>query len=333
MTIKVAAVQAAPVWMDARGTLEKTIALIENAGRKDVKLIAFGEVWLPGYPFTIWLQPPMVAMDIVMRHRMNAITVDGPEMTAIRDAARRANCWVMLGFAERDRGSIYCAQALISDRGDLAMTRRKLRPTHMERTVWGEGPVTDIKVVDTPFGKVGGLCCWENIQPVNRQGMYQLGEQIHVACWPSFGMFKGHRPAYALSAEANINESRSYALQGGCFVLAANSIITEDSIDDICMGNDQLRAVVHPGGGAAAVFAPDGFRLTDPIDEHTDGLAIAEIDLMMIEGAKVFADPAGHYYRPDVARHVLEGFAGPLAANPGAAPAPKAAETGIEAAE
>lgn len=316
MTVKVAAVQAAPVWMDAQGTLDKTIALIEEAGRKDIKLLAFGEVWLPGYPFTIWLQPPMVAMDIVMKHRMNAITTDGPEMRAVQDAAKRAGTWVMLGFAERDRGSIYCSQALIDDQGALVMTRRKLRPTHMERTVWGEGPVTDIKVVDTPMGKVGGLCCWENIQPINRQGMYQLGEQIHVACWPSFGMFKGMRQAYALSAEANMTESASYALQGSCFVLAANSIITEESLDEITMGNGDLRAMVHPGGGSAAVFGPDGYRLTDPIDECTDGLAVAEVDLMMIEGAKVFADPAGHYYRPDVARHVLDGHAGPIDANP-----------------
>ncbi len=318
--VKIAAVQAAPVWMDAKGTLDKTIALIEEAGRQDVKLIAFGEVWLPGYPFSIWLNPPMMAMDIVMAHRMNAITVDGPEMKAIGDAAARADTWVMLGFAERDRGSIYCAQALISDRGELVMSRRKLRPTHMERTVWGEGPVTDIKVADTPFGKVGGLCCWENIQPINRQGMYQLGEQIHVACWPSFGMFKGVRSAYALSAEANTNESQSYALQGGCYVLSANSIITEDSLDAITQGNEALKEMVFPGGGAAAVFGPDGYRLTDPIDEHTDGLAIAEADLSMIEGAKVFADPAGHYYRPDVARHVLDGYAGPDSANPPAEP-------------
>ncbi len=311
---KVAAVQAAPVWMDAQGTLDKTIALIEEAGKQDVKLIAFGEVWLPGYPFTIWLQPPMVAMDIVMKHRMNAITVDGPEMQAICDAAKRADTYVMLGFAERDRGSIFCSQALISDQGEVVMTRRKLRPTHMERTVWGEGPVTDIKIVETDFGKVGGLCCWENIQPINRQGMYQLGEQIHVACWPSFGMFKGVRQAYSLSAEANTVESQSYALQGGCFVLAANSIITEESLEEITMGTEGLP--VFAGGGSAAVFGPDGYRLTDPIDEHTDGLAIADIDLMMIEGAKVFADPAGHYYRPDVARHVLEGYAGPASANP-----------------
>jgi len=325
--VKVAAVQAAPVWMDAKGTLDKTLAIIADAGRQDVELLAFGEVWLPGYPFTIWLQPPMVAMDVVMKHRMNAIELGGPEFKAIGEAAKAAGTWVMTGFAERDRGSIYCSQALIDDRGEVVMSRRKLKPTHMERTVWGEGPVTDIKVAETPMGKVGGLCCWENLQPLNRQGMYQLGEQIHVACWPSFGMFKDVRQAYALSAEANLNESRSYALEGSCFVLAANSIITEDSLDAITMGNEDLRALVGPGGGAAAVYGPDGYRLTDPIDEHTDGLAIADIDLAMIEGAKVFADPAGHYFRPDVARHVLGAYAGPAQANPPAeAPAPRAAQ-------
>jgi len=324
--VKVAAVQAAPVWMDAQGTLEKTISIIEEAGRQDVRLVAFGEVWLPGYPFTIWLQPPMVAMEIVMKHRMNAIELDGPELKAVGEAAARAGTWVMMGFAERDQGSIYCSQALIDDRGEIVMSRRKLKPTHMERTVWGEGPVTDIKVAETPLGRVGGLCCWENIQPLNRQGMYQLGEQIHVACWPSFGMFKGVRAAYALSAEANMAESKSYAMEGSCFVLAPNSIITEESLDQITMGNEALREVVFAGGGAATVFGPDGYRLTDPIDEFTDGLAIADIDLGMIEAAKIFADPAGHYYRPDVARHVLDANAGPASANPAQAGASESDE-------
>lgn len=329
---KVAAVQAAPVWMDAKGTLEKTIALIEDAGRQDIELLAFGEVWLPGYPFTIWLQPPMAAMEIVMAHRLNAITVDGPEMRAVGEAAKRAGAWVMLGFAERDRGSIYCSQALLDDRGEVVMTRRKLRPTHMERTVWGEGPATDLKIVEAPFGRVGALNCWENIQPLNRQGMFQLGEQIHVASWPSFGMFKGVRSAYCLSAAANLNESASYALEGGCFVLAANSIISEESLERITLGDPNIRALVSAGGGAAAVYAPDGFRMTEPIDEYADGFATAEIDLAMIEGAKVFADPAGHYFRPDVARLVLEAQAGPAAANPPAT-APALRAVPAEAAE
>lgn len=305
--IKIAAVQAAPEWLDAKGTVDKTIALIEEAGKQDIRLLGFGESWLPGYPHMIFLHPPMATMPMVMKYRQNAICVDGPEMKAISEACGRAGVWVMLGFAERDKGSIYAAQALIDDHGTLRMTRRKLRPTHMERTVWGEGPATDIKVVETPFGTVGGLICFENVQPILRHGMYALGEQIHVACWPSFGLFKGLRKTYAFSAEANLNECFSYALQGQCFVLAANSIIREEDLDEITMGNEELREFVQPGGGAAAVYGPDGYRLTEPLDEHEDGFAVAEFDPQYIESAKVFADPAGHYYRDDVAQLVLAG--------------------------
>ncbi|WP_171136350.1 carbon-nitrogen hydrolase family protein [Ruegeria sp. HKCCC1038] len=319
--VKVAAVQAAPVWLDAKGTLDKTIALIEEAGKQDVKLIAFGEVWLPGYPYSIWFVPPMAGMDVVMRHRMNAIEVDGPEMKAIGEAAKAAGTHVMTGYAERAHGSIYCGQALIDDRGELIVSRRKLKPTHMERTVWGEGPATDLKVNETSIGRVGGLCCWENLQPINRHGMFSLGEQIHVAAWPSFGMFKNVPQAFALSAEMNMNESRSYALEGSCFVLCPSSIITEDLIDEITLGDERAKQLVQPGGGEAVIFGPDGSRLTDPIDEHEDGLAIADIDLAMIEASKIFIDPAGHYNRPDVARTVLE------RASSGAEPTP---ETAVE---
>ncbi|WP_342076830.1 carbon-nitrogen hydrolase family protein [Yoonia sp. SS1-5] len=304
---KIAAVQAAPEWLDAKGTTDKTIALIEQAGRQDIRLLGFGESWLPGYPHMIFLHPPMETMPMVMKYRENAICIDGPEMKAIREACERAGVWVMLGFAERDKGSIYAAQALIDDHGNLRMTRRKLRPTHMERTVWGEGPATDIKVVETPFATVGGLVCFENVQPIMRHGMYALGEQIHVACWPSFGLFKGLRKTYAFSKEANLNECFSYALQGQCFVIAANSIIRPEDIDTVTMGNDALKEFIQPGGGAAAVYGPDGYRLTEPLDEHEDGFAIAEFDASYIEKAKIFADPAGHYFRPDVAKHIFEG--------------------------
>lgn len=306
---KIAAVQAAPEWLDAQKTTDKTIALIEDAGRQDIKLLGFGESWLPGYPHSLFLHPPMQSIPMVKKYRANAIELNGPEMRAIQEACKRAGVWTMLGFAERDKGSVYAAQALIDEHGEVVMTRRKTRPTHMERTVWGEGEPSDIKLVETPFARVGGLICFENVQPVNRQGMYQLGEEIHVACWPSFGLFKGLRKTYAFSMEANLNECFSYALQGQCFVLAANSIIREEDLDEITMGNEDLREFVSPGGGAAAVYGPDGYRLTEPLDEHTDGFAIAEFDRDYIDSAKIFADPAGHYFRPDVARSVFEASA------------------------
>ena len=310
--IKLAAVQAAPVWLDAKGTADKTIALIEQAGRQNIDLLAFGEVWLPGYPYSIWLHAPLAAMEVVMAHRQNAIKVDGPEMRAICDAAKRASVWTMLGYAERDKGSIYCSQALISDHGRVVLNRRKLRPTHMERTVWGEGNVEGLTVVETPFGMVGGLCCWENLQPINRQGLMQLGEQIHVACWPGMGMFRGVPGFHAMSIEATHGQDASYALQGGCFVLSACLIIPEKDRERICMGNKELLPLVSAGGGAAAIFGPDGSRLTQPLNDLEDGLAVAEVDLAAIEGAKVFADPGGHYFRADVARFVFERIATPI---------------------
>jgi len=324
--VKVAAVQASPVWLDAKGTLDKTIAMIEDAGRQDIRLLAFGEVWLPGYPFSIWLMAPMKAMEVVMRHRMNAIEADGPEMRAIGEAAGKAGIHVSLGYAERGGASIYCSLALIDDRGELAMNHRKLKPTHMERTVWGEGRADDLQVVDTKLGRIGGLCCWENMQPINRQGMYQQREEIHVAAWPSFGMFKGAPQAYALSAEANLVQSQCYAMQGSCYVLAPSSIITEDQLADITMGDEFAAQQVFAGGGAAAVFGPDGRRLTEPMDEHEEGFAVADIDLAAIEGAKIFADPAGHYNRPDVAAHVLARSADTQAPQPAEPEVVEAAE-------
>lgn len=319
--VKIAAVQAAPEWLDAKRTTDKTVALIEDAGRQDITFLGFGESWLPGYLHSLFLHPPMMGMPLVKKYRANAITTDGPEMKAIQEACESAGVWTMLGFAERDGGSIYASQALIDDHGRLRMTRRKTRATHMERTVWGEGDPKDIRVVDTPFGKVGGLICFENVQPINRQGMYQLKEEIHVASWPSFGLFKGNRKTYAFSKEANLNECFSYALQGQCFVLAANSIIREEDLDVITMGNKELEEIVQPGGGAAAVYGPDGYRLTEPLDEYTDGFAIAEFDRDYIDSAKIFADPAGHYYRPDVARFVLDGGgAAPAGSVPAAVP-------------
>lgn len=49
--IRVGAVQAEPVWLDLQGGVDKTVALIEEAGRKGINVLGFPEVWIPGYPW------------------------------------------------------------------------------------------------------------------------------------------------------------------------------------------------------------------------------------------------------------------------------------------
>jgi nitrilase len=53
------------------------------------------------------------------------------------------------------------------------------------------------------------------------------------------------------------------------------------------------------------IFGPDGAPLAEPLDEHTEGLVYADIDLGLRAIAKAAADPTGHYARPDVTRLLL----------------------------
>jgi predicted amidohydrolase len=63
--VTVAAVHAAPVFMDKAATTEKVVKLIEQAGRENIELLVFPETFIPGYPVSLdslyprlILQPP-----------------------------------------------------------------------------------------------------------------------------------------------------------------------------------------------------------------------------------------------------------------------------------
>src|SRR5882724_8208729 len=138
---KVAVVQAAPAFLDLEAGVDKTIALIEEAALADARLIAFPETWLPGYPWWIWLGAPAWAImkGFVGRYFDQSLTYDSPQAERLREAARRHGMHVVLGVAERDGGSLYMAQWIIGPAGETVAARRKLKPTHVERAVFGEG--------------------------------------------------------------------------------------------------------------------------------------------------------------------------------------------------
>lgn len=296
---KVAAVQAAPEFLDLDKTVEKAIALIDEAGSKGVKLIAFPETWVPGYPWWIWLGAPAWGMQFVGRYFDNAIEVDSPQDLALREAANRNNIHVVIGVSERAGGSLYMGQWMYGPDGEVIARRRKLKPTHVERTVFGEGDGSDIAVHPTDIGRVGSLCCWEHLQPLTKYAMYSQNEQIHVASWPSFSLYKG--AAYALGPELNTSASQMYAAEGQCFVIASCATVSEEMCELLCDTPDKQQ-FLQPGGGFARIFGPDGAPIGEPLDEHEEGLLIAEIDLGAIAFAKAAADPVGHYSRPDVLR-------------------------------
>lgn len=297
--ITVACVQAAPVFMDLKGTVDKTISLIEEAAKSGAELIAFPETWIPGYPLFLWLDSPAATMPMVYQYHQNSLVLDSEQAKRIQDAARENSIWVVLGFSERDHGSLYISQWIIDDKGETCGLRRKLKATHVERTLFGESDGSSLKTWDTPLGQVGALCCWEHLQPLSRYAMYSQHEEIHIAAWPSFSLYPD--ATAALGPEVNIAASRLYAAEGQCFVIAPTAVVSDEMIETLC-DTEAKHALLKAGGGHSRIFGPDGGDLVKPLPENEEGLLIATLDPAAITFAKAAADPVGHYSRPDVTR-------------------------------
>lgn len=295
-TYRVAAVQAEPAWLDLPGSLDKTESLIEEAARAGAALIAFPEVWLPGYPHFLWLGSVAGQGEFVRRYHAASITVDGPEMLRLRAAARRNAIVVALGFSEKAGGSLYISQVIIDSDGQVLLHRRKLKPTHVERSLFGEGDGSDLQVIDTRLGRIGALNCAEHLQPLTKYAMYAQDEQVHIAAWPCFGLYRD--VAHLLSAEVNMAASQVYAAEGGCFCVVATQVISAAGVAVFARTEEQA-ALLTVGGGASRVYGPDARQLTEDLDETAEGLVIADIDLDIIALAKSAFDPAGHYSRAD----------------------------------
>ena len=201
LSLKVAAVQAAPAFLDLDKSVEKAIAFMDEAGSSGVKLIAFPETWIPGYPWWIWLGAPAWGMQFVGRYHENSVIVGGEYDEALREAARRNRLHAIAGVSEKQGGSLYMGQWHYGPDGQVISRRRKLKPTHVERTVFGESDGSHLLVRETEIGRIGALCCWEHLQPLTKYAMYSQNEQIHIASWPSFSLYNGI--AYALGPELN----------------------------------------------------------------------------------------------------------------------------------
>ncbi len=300
-----AAVQAEPCWLDVDAGTEKAIAYIEQAASNNARLIAFPETWIPGYPHFLWLGPQAWGMQFVPRYHENSIVIGDRNFRRLAKAARDNEITVVLGASERDHGSLYMAQFGFGADGSVLYTRRKLKPTHVERALYGEGDGSDLHVqyVDG-IGRLGSLNCWEHLQPLSKYAMYSQGEQVHVASWPSFCLYRGG--AYALGEVVNMNATQIYAVEGSNYAIAATTVTGDAARELFCQSDDQWALLGNGGGGSSRIYAPDGQIISNLLDEHEEGIVYAEIDLSLIPLAKAAADPSGHYSRPDATRLLLD---------------------------
>jgi len=299
--VQVAVVQAAPVLFDRDASVRKACRLIREAAAQGAKLVLLPEAFIPAYPRGLSFGTAVGSRNpegrrLWQRYWENAVDVPGSATEMLGEAARETGVYLAIGVIERDtqfsRGTLYCTLLYFGPDGQLLGKHRKLKPTGTERLIWGEGDGSTLPVVDTQFGKVGGLICWENYMPLARMAMYGKGVDIYLA--PT-----------ADARDTWQATLRHIACEGRCFVLGCNQFVTKDMYpDDLeSLGEltDQPDLLCR---GGSAIISPLGDELAGPLYDQ-EGTLFADLDLCEVIRSRFDFDVAGHYARPDVFRLVV----------------------------
>ncbi|HET8789430.1 MAG TPA: carbon-nitrogen hydrolase family protein [Actinomycetes bacterium] len=298
-TVKVAAVQAAPVFLDLEASLVKALALIEQAADGGARLLVFPEAFLPAWP--AWVDEVLPGEDEAWHLRLlkQSVVVPGPVTERLGAAARDAGVHLVRGVDEREEhgGTVYNTVLYFDDGGRLLGKHRKLVPTHAERLVWGMGDGSDLAVHQTAVGRVGGLICWENYMPLARFALYAQGVDIWVA--PTLAT---HEPWVATM--------RHIAREAACHVIGVAPAARFSEVPESVPDRERLWRGVEPRGdwmldGYSVIVDPAGTVLAGPLVRE-EGILAADLDLDAARARRRLFDPVGHYNRPDVFRLVVD---------------------------
>jgi nitrilase len=290
--VRAAVIQATPVFLDREATTRKACRLIEEVGADGAELIVFPEAFIPTYPDWVWRRTPWNDGESDWFGRLvdNSVTVPGPTTEAIGAAARDAGAYVAMGVNELEPngGTLYNTLLWFGPDGSLLGRHRKLMPTGGERLVWGTGDGSALQVYETPFGRIGGLLCWENYMPLARAALYAQGIDIYVA------------PTWDNSDEW-VATLRHIAKEGRCWVLGATQFLRGSDVpagipgrDEIYGGDDDWMSK-----GNSTIVAPGGAIVAGPLIGR-EGIVTADIDLALVRRARRQFDVVGHYARPDI---------------------------------
>jgi len=300
--VRVAAVQAAACPFDTNRAVEMVCSMTAEAAKEGSRLILFPEAYVGGYPWGLAFGTAVggrseVGRRVFGRYWESAIDVPGPEVERMCQVAGDFGVWLCVGVIERDStystGTLFCTLLYFGPNGELLGKHRKLKPTAAERLIWGEGDGSTLTTVETDFGRVGGLICWENYMPLARMTMYGKGVKIYLA--PT-----------ADSRDRWQSTLQHIALEGRCFVLGCNQYVTRDMYPKDLAIADELDVWPETlSAGGTAIYGPLGEALGEPLWNQA-GIVYADLDMRSIHRSRFDFDVTGHYARPDVFRLIVD---------------------------
>jgi len=243
--MKLMIAQTNPSWAEPSANLDALESLCRLAVEVKVDLIALPELAFTGY-------------NIFERLDDLAEAIDGPIVTQVAKLANQYNLHVLFGLAERrDSSGLSNVAVLIDDNGQRLATydKRYLWDREHEFFTAGKKPC----VVDTRFGKLGLMICYDNEFPEVARELAQAGAQIILS--PTANMLP--------NAERQVLQVRARAMDNQCFVACVNRSGEEDNLQ-YC--------------GNSIVAGPDGEVLGRL--GLTAGTMIVDIDLARIDESR-----------------------------------------------
>ena len=288
--IKAAVIQASPVLFDRDKTIIKTKAYIEEAVKEGAELLLFPEAYIGDYPRGLNFGTTVGSRseegkETWYKYYNNAIDLPGEESELFSKWAKEYQIYLNIGVIERDNGTLYCTMLYFTPDGKLTGKHRKIKPTALERIIWGEGDKSTLSVIDTEVGKIGGLICWENYMPQARMEIYKQNVEIYLA--PT-----------ADSRDTWQSSMVHVACEGRCFVLGCNQFVTKEMYPN----EFQKELINQPeimSSGGSVIVSPSGKVLAGPLFD-TEGILYADLTQKELIKGKFDFDVVGHYARPDI---------------------------------
>lgn len=302
-TIRVAAVQAAPVFLDTAKSIDKLEALVGDAAGKGAELVVFGETFLPGFPTWTGVLPPIDQHDLHKRLYEQALVVPGPETDRLGRIARQHGIVLSVGVNERAEhtlGQLFNSNLIFDRNGQLVNHRRKIVATYHERLTWSHGDAHDMKPVDLGGWNLGALICGENTNTLARYSLLAQGERLHIATYPSTWPFDGSpdRADYDLTESIRIR-SAAHCFEGKVFNIVAATALGDDAVDVVAQGDPIIEARLRNSRTVSLILDPAGRVVAGPTTA-TEETIYATIDLSEEIIAKKAQDIVGTYNRFDI---------------------------------
>jgi aliphatic nitrilase len=299
-TVKVAAVQAASIFLDREASVEKACRLIREAGRNGARVIGFPEGFIPAHP--VWYHhhaaTGALANKLAVELFKNSVQIPGPQTEALGRAARDANAYVVMGVCEKlpnTTGTMFNTQVYFGPDGRIIRKHQKIMPTVGERLVHMGGYGDTFGAFQSEFGPMSGLICGENSNPLAVFALIAEGTRIHVMSWPN------HFPTSGDPLRNRVAiDSQAFAQMSKAFVISACGTVDDHMIETLKPSPEAEKFLRNPDCcGGSLIVDPLSRVIAGPMGAE-EGILYAECNLDLGIQMKLRHDFAGHYNRPDI---------------------------------